>query len=538
MAGSDAKGLREGLTTVTFGTVALVLATLCLVGLNFVARVLVVRGLGNGSPELNGFLFGFTLTQVLVAVGSLGIPVWAARSLPSARTDAERNAVVRVAFWTGGIAAAAAGASLALAGPLIAGALHAPDLVLGLEFFAVAVASLIASTVLASIFQGFTDVRPNAVFVQVLNPALFLAFLGAALLLPPGHVTYLAALVGYAGANAATLVALFVYTARKLPSRLVRTPPAPLRRIPLAWQIAPIAVLGAMVILAGAADTLVLGAYHYVEVANYAVSVTLARLIQVGINAAAYIFLPVAARFVSRKDSRAVRLTYATVTKWLTVFSLPLFAVFFFLPSTSLAFVYGPDFGSVVLPLEITVLGAFAGTLLGPGTVAQVAVGDTRLVAYNSVAGGVADIAIALVLVPAYGSVGAAVAWASANVLIAGLCVAELAVLRGIHPFGRDFLAPLVASVVPVAGVLALVHPHVPLLGLPVLALLVAGVFLLAVVLTRSVGEGDRLLLEAVEGWTGRRIPGVRWLGRLAGGVPPARPRGPLPSDGDGPRPP
>ncbi len=534
MAGSDEKGLRDGLTTVTFGTVALVLATLCLVGLNFVARVLVVRGVSHA--ELDAFLFGFTLTQVLVAIGSLGIPVWAARSLPYARTDAERSAVVRTALWTGGIAAAAAGVSLAVAGPIIASDLHAPDLAVGLEFFAVAVAGLIASTVLASIFQGFADVRPNALFVQVLNPALFLAFLGAALLLPPGRITYLAALAGYAGSNAVTLAALVVYTTRRLPSRLVRTAPARARRSSLAREIAPIAVLGAMVIVAGSADTLVLGAYHYGEVGDYAVSVTLARLIQVGINAAAYIFLPVAAGFLSRKDVRAVRLTYATVTKWLTVFGLPLFCVFFFLPSSSLSFVYGPNYGSVVLPLEITVLGAFAGTLLGPGTVAQVAVGDTRLVAYNSVAGGAADLAIALVLVPTYGSVGAAIAWASANVLIAGLCVAELGWLHGLHPFGRDFLAPLAASFVPVAGILALVHPRVPLLGLPVLALLVAAVFLLAVVLTRSVGEGDRLLLEAVERWTGRRIPGVRWLGRLVGIGPSPRRNEPASAGGDGVR--
>jgi O-antigen/teichoic acid export membrane protein len=536
VATSDARGLKDGLSTVTFGTAALVIATLVLVALNFLSRVLVVRSV---SPnEWDAFSLGFTLAQVLAALGAFGIPVALARSLPYAASDAERRTIVRTAVLAATVAALAAGGALAVAGPFVGRAVGSSLLGVGLEFFAVAVASLIAATVLAAVFQGFADVLPNALFVQVLNPGLFLAFLLVALLVPPHRVSYPAALTGYAAANAVTLLALIVYTVRKLPARLPPGPREPSATARFARLLLPLAVLGAMTSLAGSGDTLVLGAYRYLEVGFYSVGLTLARLVQVGMAAASYVFLPVASRFLSRRDARAVRLTYATVTKWLTVFALPLFVVFFFLPGASLEFVYGPSYATFVRPLEIVVLGAFLGTLLGPGSVTQVAFGDTRLVALNAVAAGATDLALSFALVPAYGAVGAATAWAAANVLFCGLCVAELVRQQGMHPFGRDFLVPLGVTVLPVGAVLAFVPWSPPLLALPVVALLVAALFVAAVVLTRSIGEGDRLLLEAIEGWTGIRVPFVRSLARLAGRSVPRASGSLRSSDGPDGRPP
>lgn len=530
MVGSDSRGLRDGLTTVTFGTLALVLATLVLVLLNFVARVLVVRGVSRA--ELDAFSLGFALTQVLAAIGAFGLPVALARSLPYSVSDGERRTIVRTALLVGGIAAAASGASLALLGPFLGARLGSPELGVGLGFFAVAVASLIVANILAAVFQGFADVLPNALFVQILNPALFLAFVLASYLFPPFRVSYPAALVGYAAANAVTLVALVAYSAYRLPARLPRAPRDAPARARFLRLLVPLAVLGGMSILAGSGDTLVLGALDLGDVGSYSVTLTLARLVQVGMAAASYVFLPVAARFLSRRDPHAVQLTYATVTKWLTVFSLPLFAVFFFLPRDSLTFVYGPAYATVGLPLEIVVLGAFLGTVLGPGSVTQVAFGETRLVALNAVAAGIVDVGLAFLLVPTWGEVGAAAAWASANVLFCGLCVAELARRQRTHPFARDYLLPLVVTLAPIAVALGTVPLALPLFGLPVVAGAIAVVFVAAVVLTRSIGDGDRLLLEAIEGWTGLRVPLVRTLARFAGHrAAPARSAPPLEPD-------
>ena len=514
MAQADSRALRSGFSTVTTGTIFLLVATILLVGFNFAARVLIVRSV---SPsEWNAFSLGFTLTQVLLALGGLGLPLAVARSLPYSDRSEERREIVRTALALGTAAAVVSGLVLVLSSSSIGRSLGSAAVGSGLLYFSVAAACLIVATLIAAIFQGFSNVTPNALFLQIANPALFLGFLAAAFVLPPGHVTYTEALVAYAASAAATLVALVAYALRRLPRELVRGPgDRPARRRLLLLAV-PLFVTGAMGSVAGYGDTLVLGVFHYAQVGTYTASLTFARLVQVGVSAAAYIFLPVASGFLARGDRRAVRLTYVTVTKWLTAFSLPLFVVFAFLPASSLGLVYGAHYAEVVAPLQIVVLGAFIGTLLGPAATAQVAAGQARLVAINSVVAGVTDVGVSFALVPAYGAAGAAAAWSAANVLYASLCLAQLARAEGYHPFRRDFVVPLAATCLPTAGVLLLLHPRLPLLSLPILVVGLALLFALIVTATGSVDEGDRLLLEAVERLLGRPLPFVRRWAALA----------------------
>ncbi|MGB6500974.1 MAG: flippase [Thermoplasmata archaeon] len=512
MAAESGADIREGLSTVTRGTIVVITSTLLLVFFNFLSRVILVRGI---SPDdWSAFSLGLALAGILSSVGTLGLPSAVARSLPYSTSDAERRTVVRAALWATVGSAAVLAVVLGGLAPTLASLVGEPALALGLELFAISIGASIVSTLLASIFQGYADVTPNALFVQILSPALFLAFLLASFALPARHLTYPAALVAYALANAVTLGAVALYTVRRLPRWLPPGPRAPEASARLFRFAAPLFVAGAMVSLAGFGDTVVLGVFHHSEVGTYTASLTLARLLQIGISAASYIFLPVATRFLRRGNPRAVQLTYATVTKWMALLSMPLFFLFFLLARQSLAFVYGGTYSVIVLPLEITVAAAFTATLLGPGATTQIALGRARLLAYNSVAAGLSDVAIALWLVPTYGYVGAAIAWGTSNVLYAGLCLGELAVLDTIHPFRRSFVMPLTASLLPLALLVLPFRTGVPVWTLPLIGLGVAGAFVVAVLATGSLDEGDGLLLGAVESMIRRPIGILHRLGR------------------------
>ncbi len=505
--------VRDGLSSITRGTLFLLFATLGLVVLNFVSRVVVVRSIR--PSDFSAFSLALSLAGLLSAFGTLGLTNAVARGIPHAASDAERRTIVRSTFAIGGVAAVASSALLwVFAGP-IGGALGEPALTLALEFVPVTLGASIVGSLVASIFQGFEDVTPNALFLQLVNPGLFVVFLGVALLIPPTGIGFPEALAAYALASVVTLGLILVYAGRQLPHRLPRGPLAPEALGPLLRFAAPLFVVSIMSSVTASGDTILLGIYHFGETGTYSASLTLARLLQIGIGAAGYIFLPVATKFLRQNDSRSVQLTYATVTKWMTLVSLPLFLVFFFFPSASLGFVYGARYVSVVEPLQLAVLGAFLTTVLGPSTMLQVAFGQTRLLMYNSIAAGVVDVGLAFLLVPGSGYVGAAFAWAVANALFTGLSLVELAVLSGVHPFRRHFVVPLFATALPITVVFLVARPFVSGLGLVVLVLGLAGLFVLLVLLTRSVDDGDRLLLEAVERLIGRRLPILRRLGRI-----------------------
>lgn len=511
MGASPPSELHEGLTTVTRGTVLVIVSTLCLVLFNFLSRVLLVD---HPSSDWNSFSYVLALAGMVSAVGTLGLPNAVARGLPYAPTDAERRTIVRSSLLITVGAAAAIAVGLWVTGPFVAARLHVAHLAIGLEFFGVATGASVIAGLLAAIFQGYSDVVPNALFVQILNPGLFLAFLAVALLAPSGTISYTTALLAYVLASVATLGGLVAYAIRRLPRLLPAGPGAPGAEGRLLRFAAPLFVAGAMLSISGYGDTFVLGLYAPLAVGNYTASLILARLIAIGINAAAFIFLPVATVFLRRDNGRAIRLTYATVTKWLILLSMPLFLLFVFLPARSLQFVYASHFPPVVLPLQITVAGAFGATVLGPGSTAQIAFGRVRLLAINSAAAGIADLGLAFALVPSHGAVGAAIAWSASTFLYASLCLVELAVLDGVHPFGRDFLLPLGLTTIPFAALLVALNDRVPEWTLPPIGLLAAAAFVASVILTRSVDEGERLLLGAVERILGRRVPFVRRLGR------------------------
>ncbi|MGA7476974.1 MAG: oligosaccharide flippase family protein [Thermoplasmata archaeon] len=506
--------VRAGLSSVTKGTLFLLVSTLLLVALTFVSRVVIVRSV---SPaDWSAFSFGLTLAGVLGALGSLGLPTAVARSLPYATTDDERRTIVRGTLWIGSVAALGSSLLLFVFAQPIGQSLGSPRITLGLQYFPIAVGSGIVASLIASIFQGYEDVTPNALFIQIVNPTLFVAFLAFAIVAPPLGISYHEALLAYALASVATLGLLVVYLVLRLPHHLaagLRSPTALPRFLRF---VAPLFVVSVMGTITGSADTLVLGIFHPLEVGTYTASLTLARLLPIGIGAAAYIFLPVASRFLRLNEPRSIGITYVTVTKWMTLISLPLFLLFFFLPSSCLGFVYGPNYTAIVVPLQIVVAGAFATTLLGPASTAQVAFGQTRLLAANAIAAGVADVVVAFALVPTYGYVGAAIAWGVATATSAVLSLVELAVLTGIHPFHGHLVVPVLATGLPIGAALWFFHPNLPFWALPALGLGIALLFVVLVLATRSIDEGDRLLLEAVEQLFGRPLPFFRRLGRYA----------------------
>ncbi len=512
-------GARDGLSSVTRGTLYLLVGSLLYVALNFVARFILIRSVS--MDEWSAFSFALALVGVVAALGSVGLPSAVARSLPYTASEAERRTIVRSSLVIGGAAAAVSALAMWVLGPWITSTLNFPDLGPALELFPLAAGTSVAVSLIASIFQGYEDVLPNALFIQVVTPGLFVLFLVAILVVPPQGIDYTSALVAYVVANIAALLLTIAYALRELPRHLSPGPPAPRAVGGLMRFAAPLFLVTLMGTLLGNGDTLVLGAYYPGEVGTYTASLTLARLLQVGVGAAAYIFLPVAARLLRSRDTAAIGVTYVTVTKWMILFSLPLFLLFVVLPGRSLDFVYTAKYAVVVLPLQITVTGAFLSTAFGPAANAQVAFAQTRLLAYNAIAAAGVDLGVAFALVPSEGMTGAAVAWGLANVAYVGLSLLELALLTGVHPFRPHYVVPLLVTSLPVAAVLVFAPVSYPLWSLPVIGIGIAALLVLVVLLTRSVDEGDRLLLGAVEGLVGHPLPLLRRIGRI--GVP--RPR-------------
>ncbi len=518
-------GVRDGLTSVTKGTLVMMIGTLGFVAESFVARVLLIRTL---TPDQWGqFFIGLTLVGLLSSVGTLGLTSAIPRSLPFETDAREQRRIVRTSFLVLIPSAVVLSGTLALLSLPISTTFASPVLGQTLLFFSAAVGLSIIGALIASIFQGFEDVLPNALFVQVVNPTLFIVFLLVAEGLGPLKAAYSSALAAYLVSGVVTMGLLIVYARRRLPRLLPAGPREPGVSTKLLRFALPLFAVAAFGFLAGNGDALILAALDRTAVAFYSADLSLARLLQVGLGSLAYIILPVTARFVRKGDTASLRTTYTTATKWMVLTSLPLFLLFFFYPVLSLAFVYGPDYTGTTVALQIIILGAFLSTVVGPATAVQVAFGQTRLLVYNTMAAASVNVGLSFWLIPSYGITGAAISWAAATAMYPALSMAELAYLKEVHPFERHYLLPVLVTGLPVALLLALLPLVPPLWVLPGIALAIAGFYVLVVLVTRSLDEGDLLLLDAIERLVGGRFTTLRRIG--ARFLPPAdRPRGTL----------
>ena len=503
----------EGMGSVAWGSLLLFVGTLVSIGGTFVTRVILVRSLSEA--DWSALSLGFAYAGLVSSFGSLGLGSAVARSLPYAESEERRRGIIRTALVVGGTAAVVASVLLYLLGPEIARAVSSPALAETLQLLALSTGFMIFGGLIASIFQGYEDVRPNAYFLQALNPFLFVFFLGALIALPKFGLTYLYAVYAYVAAAGVSLAAILVYGVRKLPRHLAPGPRAPgSARILLAFT-APLFASGVMAYFTSYGDTLVLGAFDSLHVGTYVASLTMARLLTLGIGALSYIFLPVSTKYFRDREMSSVRILYVTATKWMVLASLPLFLLFVFLPGPSLGLVYGSAYTSVTLPLQVVTLGAFLSTIVGPAAAAQVAFGQTRLLLYNSIVAGVADMGLAWVLIPHYGLLGAAIAWCSANAIYPALSLIEVEMIDSVHPFRLHFLVPLFATAVPAALLLLVVPRTISVWWLPPIGVGIALLFVAMTLVTRSIDEGDRLLLVAVEQMLGRKIPLVRRIAAL-----------------------
>ncbi|MCI4330749.1 MAG: oligosaccharide flippase family protein [Thermoplasmata archaeon] len=502
----------QALDSVGRGTTVMSVSTILLLAFNFISRVAVAKAFS--IDDWGIFSLGLALSGFLSLVALLGFHQAMARTLSYEKDPGMRRKIVRLGF---GITLASSVAISALtyllarpiADEFASG--HPVILTQVFQLFSFTIGFTLMSTFLASIFQGFENVKPNAWFNQVLNPALFLVFFFAFLYL---HLGFASALFGYVVAGGASLAALAIYTAKELPRLLPRdtrvaTGPIPSTIWGLSlslWGVTTLAFVTAFI------DTLILGAYRpSLAVGLYASATTLARLLLVANGALTFVYLPVTARLARERDFETIRSTFATATRWTLVFTFPMFLLFCFMPIQSLGAVFGLRYEDAALALTILGVGSFVSVVVGPVNATLAGLGETRSLLMTTFISATANIVLSFALIPTYGLLGAAVAWTVARALYPTVGLLTLYVAHGITPFRRALVLPLTLACGAGIPLFLLVgwFTHPVWLVFPMF-LVGMGIFVGAVIFTRSVDPGDLVIAGLMERVIGRPLPALR----------------------------
>lgn len=510
------QNLNRTLGSLGRGTAVMMAATVIYVVFQFLTRVLVTHSV-SGS-EWGEFNIGFAIANLLALIAAFGIPTAVARSLAYEETYDERWRLVRRALLVSIPVGIASSIVVFLGASWLADLFHNPSYTPVFQLFGVSVGFTMLSNVLVGIFQGLERAEPNALFVQIVNPILFLVFAGGLLLL---HWGFTGVLLGYLLSWVGAFAALCVYTYRQLPI-LLRSLSGhtftgdPTARVSFAALSITLFGVAALSYLTSYADTLLLAYLEPAKVAavvtgQYSSAMQLTRLLLVGTGTVTFIYLPVTARLRRQRDYASMRETYVTVTRWMAFLTVPFTFIFAFAPGLTLGFTFGPSQVGGAEALRILVVANTVAILLGPSTSTLGGLGETRSVLRWTAVSTFCNFALCFLLIPGYGMIGAAIAWSVARLVFPTLCLVQIYVQHGVTPFRSHFNRPILLTAIVCAAIFYVLFSHARILEIPLMVVIPPLMFGAAILLTRSVDRGDIFVARAAE----RRFAIVRPFRRI-----------------------
>jgi O-antigen/teichoic acid export membrane protein len=508
--GSDAtkSGRRETRRQLRGSSVLLVGRVLSVV-LNLVTQVAIVRYLS--TSDYGAFAYALATVALVGGLLGLGFDRAISRFLPIYDEQGDHARFLGTAGLVAGIILGLGGAVILLVVGLQAtllGQLIDDPLAILIVVIMIFLAPIEAlDGALTDFFAVFSSARTIFVRRYILAPSLRLTVV-ILLILTGSNVVFLAA--GYVIAGGAgillylTLVPGILRQAGVMDNLRARRIEIPFREI-VSYTF-PLLTMDIVLLSISSFNALLVGNIHgTTEVAELRVVDSTARLNSIVFQTFSILFIPTAARFFARNDRDAMGDMYWRTAAWMAVLSFPVFALTFSLAQPITILLFGERYASSAVILALVSTARYIDAAFGAnGATIRIFGGIKEIVVVN-LATAVFHVTLALILVPPFGAVGAAVSILVTYIFYNALKQIVLRRVSGVPVFDMRYVSTYIAIVV-TAVVMALI---VVVLDPPlIVSLAVAGVGSLAVLAfgrsSLRIGETFPELL---------RFPGGRFLG-------------------------
>jgi O-antigen/teichoic acid export membrane protein len=399
---TTADGHASELAAIVRGMSVALLGSVLGGGLGFVFGVVMARMLDQGDFGL--LVLAANLLVAGAAVTIAGADYAAIRHVAAARTaGAKRGAMIAPLRLVMILNLCVAAAAAVFAEPISRDLLGQPDFTPVLRAAAFALPLTVLAQMFSACLSGLERARGELVrkiveqggriALGVLVIALGFGVVGATL--------------SMAGAAAAAAVAVGYTLWRALPRGGVTDRTSGARVVfAFAWPqaVANVAtqlwILTALVILSRSTDAK--------TVALFGAAFAIAQLPLLVYNAFTYRFSPAIARLWDRNEKEALDELLKSVTRWVAMFALPLYAVVIALPAPLLQ-IYGSNYRTAAVALALMTIATLLNALAGPVERALIMTGLVKLEMVTNVVATVLVVGVALVLIPQFGLIGAAV---------------------------------------------------------------------------------------------------------------------------------
>jgi O-antigen/teichoic acid export membrane protein len=186
-------------------------------------------------------------------------------------------------------------------------------------------------------------------------------------------------------------------------------------------------------------DKIMLGIYMTSEVVGiYNITVTVAGLITFLLVSSNMIFSSVISELYSVNKIKMLGNLYSTITKWMIIFTLPIFIAILFFPDTILNF-FGEAYTIGSTALVILALGQMINVFVGANGSILNMCGHEKLLLINNISVAIINIIFNAILIPKIGISGAALATGMSIAIINTVKILEVKFLFGIIPYNKEY---------------------------------------------------------------------------------------------------
>ncbi|WP_129115516.1 flippase [Halegenticoccus tardaugens] len=410
-------------------------------GLGFLGRLVIARFLGKvnyGSVSL-----GYTLLVTASIFVVVGVDKGVGRYLPRYDDQGRRRGVLLSAIQVVVPMAAVIGVlNFILADFIASFVFNEPEIAPVFRIFGIAIPFAAFVRLTIGSIQGMKEALPRVYIENIALPLTRFSLIALAIVLGFESVGVAWA---YTGAYIVAATFSLIYLWKKTPL-LDKSAPVFMRKELLLFS-APLMISATMNIILSNLDIFMLGILSSPgDVGVYNVAYPLAEMLTVLLTAFNFVFMPIMSELHSSNKYGELERTYQVVSKWIFVFTLPLFIVLAFYPKIVISYTFGSEYTGGALALTVLTIGFFTHTIVGPTGNTLMAVGESRLIMYDNISVAVVNAILNLILIPRYSFLGAAVATTIGYLLMNGLYLHQLQQKIGIHPIRPELIRPAIAS--------------------------------------------------------------------------------------------
>jgi len=447
--------IQDSLKKITKGSSIVFLGMILGMLFGILGRIVIARWT---TPEQYGiFTLGLGLVTIFSGLAALGLTEGAARYIAYYKGQRDIMKIREVIFSSVQISLIsgffAALALYAYSSFFAEKLLHNSQLSSHIKIFSLAITFIVLVNILVAICRGFGIVEARSYFDDILRNILFLGMV--TIFLKTGK-DFSSVIWSYTASFIISFTAIMFFIIKK---KIIPKTADSIKNIgsthsnfikkKLMFYSMPILGISIIGIIYARADTLMLGYFKTTAVVGfYNAAYPMADLITVAMAAITFVLLPVLSELYAKKSMDEMKKVYTIVTKWVIIFSFPVFLFFFVFSKIILINLFGIKYAAADIPLQILVLATFFLILAGPTNIALQAVGKTKFMMWTAVIGLILNITLNFLLIPYLGMIGAAIAYFAGRLTIQAIQLFKLRRSLGLSPFDVRYLKTILISAI------------------------------------------------------------------------------------------